>query len=120
MKIRVPLDQISNYMERHDLRLTDLLPREQWWDEADGEWHERMHPEARQTLKLWCDRLDRAEKQGWLDYYHADEFCVELLGLHPVQVFGEAWFEYPDDKDLQRRLRLRLPVEEVVEEAVAA
>ena len=58
-------------------------------------------------------RLRDGKERGWIDYYIADEVSIELLGMHPVQIWGEHWFTAPDDHDHQHRLRDR-EIEELV------
>jgi hypothetical protein len=33
----------------------------------------------------------RAKKRGFISMEQADDLCVQLLGCHPVQIWGDAW-----------------------------
>ena len=37
-------------------------------------------------------RLANAKVRGFISAYTADEVCINLLGVHPCMVWGEAWW----------------------------
>ena len=66
-------------------------------------------PDRANERSLEMDRyqrnVNRSAKRGWFDFYWADEFIVEILGVHPYAVYGDAWFEIPDDELMQAALK---------------
>ena len=36
--------------------------------------------------------IERAAERGYMSARLADEVCVKVLGLHPCEVFGDAWW----------------------------
>ena len=52
--------------------------------------------QERQTLRRLEKRIDRARVRGWMSYYEVDEFCCDYLGVHPVSVYGPAWFGFQE------------------------
>lgn len=46
-------------------------------------------PSRSRLARAWY----RAQKEGRITVGMADEICIGVLGRHPTEVFGEAWFE---------------------------
>lgn len=42
--------------------------------------------------------LDGARAQGRVQFGAADDFCIEVLGVHPFEVFGPEWFHYLEER----------------------
>lgn len=42
------------------------------------------------------ERIGRWTKQGKVEFFAADSFCIDYLGVHPYLVFGPDWFEVDD------------------------
>lgn len=48
-------------------------------------------------VRRWKSRLEQAEKAGHFRLLDADELCCDLLGVHPMQVYGWAWLDGAED-----------------------
>lgn len=44
------------------------------------------------TGHKWEKRIERARKEGRIRATFVDEFCVELLRIHPCSMYGDTWF----------------------------
>lgn len=54
--------------------------------------------EERRALERSQKFLERARKRGWVDLLQVDEFCIEILGVHPAQVYGiAAWVDFLEE-----------------------
>lgn len=57
-----------------------------------------------------ADRLEKnlvaAARRGRMTWQLADDACVLLLGMHPAEVFGDAWWE-PMTRQERRNARRR-------------
>lgn len=51
---------------------------------------------------VWVNRLTalmaKMVANGYVSHLTADVICIDYLGLHPMEVFGEGWFEIDDEK----------------------
>lgn len=103
MKIRVPAQPALNEVEARG-GLGALFPQEEVFNGATGDIEYRIAREHKVSFDMHRRRLHRAETQGWLDYFHADELAIDLLDAHPAEIWGAAWWDYPDDTALQDRL----------------
>lgn len=72
--IRIPIQPIQEYVSRRG-SFEDLVP-----------------DPLRQDF--WRQRLGSANTKGWIDLFHADEFCCEVLRKHPAEIYGSDWFEF--------------------------
>lgn len=106
---RIPAAPIVNEVRRRIDNLT--LPGIGVWDAKPGAladddprdsttvyMFDRTTEEERFVLKLE-QRMTRALKRGWIDMYQADEICCDVLGMHPVEIYGTEWFEYGIEKE---------------------
>lgn len=109
----LPIEPLERYIAQHgDLR--DFFPQEEIWvyrkakggpfgdkNMLDSENHgystQRVHPDSRLEFERNQRRIERARKSGFIDLYLADEICCKVLGVHPVVVFGDAWFATAED-----------------------
>lgn len=94
---KLPTAPIDDYMEAHSLGLSDLFPLDLaiGIDTADPGMHigQRVVPaEYRSPCLAWDTRLRKARERGWIWIRQADEFCVQLLGKHPFEIYGNEWF----------------------------
>lgn len=56
------------------------------YDSPEEEVFETRHRSAYDSMKA----------RGDVDYYVADAFCCEVLKVHPVVVYGAAWYEFDE------------------------
>ena len=68
--------------------------------EAVLELREIDHAERRRASRA----LHHARRHGFIGVFQVDTLCINVLGVHPAQVYGEAWFTAPDNEVLQMRL----------------
>ena len=55
--------------------------------------------EHRRLVERLQRSYERARNQGgWVTVVAADELCVRVLGVHPVQVFGPLWWDPTEDR----------------------
>lgn len=54
-----------------------------------GSWTGGINGFGPRLARLWF----RAQAAGRVTHYAADEICVHMLRMHPVEVYGSAWFE---------------------------
>lgn len=51
---------------------------------------------VKRTIKSAQKAVERMRLRGKIEFFHADAFCIEALGLHPVQVYGPEWYGVDD------------------------
>lgn len=92
MTLLLSLEPITRYLKERDIALVDLFPCESYVDES-GQTRQSIVPEYETQYDTWMQRLHRAAKTGLITDQFVDEFCIDLLGVHPVML-------YPDWQDI--------------------
>ena len=99
-RVNLPFQPLRDFMVRQGLGLTDLFPQEvvvtatedDYWRTAPPIDGQRVCRDAFPTYLNWERRLRAARQRGWIKVRYADEFCIELLGRHPSEIYGHEWF----------------------------
>lgn len=92
----IPVGPILRYLSVRGWTVADafphlpLLPE----DREAGAPSDPMDPQCDLAYKRWLRLLIRAEKRGDIDLFMADEFCCDVLGVHPSAVYGTDWFDF--------------------------
>lgn len=80
--LRLPFAPLLSLVETHGgLAALGLSHRED--DSAERTRH------LERTMRVYW----RSRKRGWIGLYEADRFAVQVLGLHPCMVWGQAWWD---------------------------
>lgn len=99
-KTYIPLTPLTNAIEKRG-----GLPEcfEQVLETEEGVNYQTWryaYPQDAMTVKRFALRIKRAEQRGGkIDLYEADDICIKALGVHPVAVYGEEWFEFAEGVD---------------------
>lgn len=94
-QIQVPVQPILDYIDRSGRQFVEFFDLEEYVS-LTGEFGLRLTKAAMGPYDKYLARLTRSTERGWMDYFDADEFCIDVFGYHPALIFGSAWWDYPD------------------------
>lgn len=76
-----------------------------------GKWHTRdLTRQEHATSEKVRRMLSHANTVGRIDLYTADALCCDMLGVHPMEIWGLDWFDFHPDEPV-RMSELRVPGE---------
>jgi len=86
----IPQRRVSEFRERQTLGVKSL--NHEYIDAAPL--LEVLKREGPVPMPKWVDKaVWRARDRGTFTINAADELCIRVLGVHPIDVFGSLWFE---------------------------
>lgn len=51
-------------------------------------------PDLKPAYSSWMKLLRRSRERGWMLHQQVDDFCCNVLRIHPSEAYGDAWFDF--------------------------
>lgn len=100
-KVRVPMAPLDNFLASRGglYELPSLGMRVPTYDDQAQDYIFERTFQQSMLLRKTEVRLSNSRQRGWVDYFHADEIACDVLGVHPVEIWGSDWYQFSEDQD---------------------